>query len=176
MIAAPVIDTPRLILREPRLSDFDAVAAFYADDRSAPVGGPLTRDDAYEAFASGAGQWLLRGYGFWEIEDRATGQTIGRAGIYHPENWPEPELGWMIYAGGQQGRGLAFEAATAARAAAAQHFGITRPISSIEADNLRSIRLAERMGAVADGDWQTPFGPMLRFRHPADGPTAGAVA
>lgn len=164
-LSVPVLETDRLILRGPRLADFDPVAAFYAGPRSAPVGGPLSRSDAWEAFASGAGQWLLRGYGFWEIEDRASGQTIGRAGIYHPDNWPEPELGWMIYGDTHQGRGIAYEAAIAARNGAAKHFGLTRPMSSIEAGNTRSIRLAERMGAVPDGEWKTPYGPMLRYRH-----------
>ena len=38
-------------------------------------------------------------------------------------------------------------------------------MSSIESSNHRSIQLAERMGAVRDGMWNTPYGPMLRFRH-----------
>ncbi|MDO5606503.1 MAG: GNAT family N-acetyltransferase [Paracoccus sp. (in: a-proteobacteria)] len=160
----PVIETARLILRAPRLADFQAMADFYATPRARHVGGPMTRDEAWAEFASGAGQWLLRGYGYWEIEDRETGATIGRAGLYHPDNWPEPELSWIIYTDAFEGRGIAHEAAIAARDAAAI-MGITRPMSSIEADNARSIRLAERLGAVADGDWLTPYGPMLRYRH-----------
>ena len=161
----PVVETERLILRAPVLADFEQVATFYAHPRSEPIGGPIDRNEAWSAFAAGAGQWLLRGYGFWEIIDRATNTTIGRAGIYHPDIWPEPELGWMIYADGHEGRGIAYEAAVAARDGAARHFGITRPMSSIEATNTRSIKLAERMGAVRDGEWETPYGPMLRFRH-----------
>lgn len=163
----PVIETERLILRAPRLEDFQTMADFYATERAAPVGGPMTRDEAWSEFASTTGQWLLRGYGYWEIEDRATGATIGRAGIYHPDNWPEPELSWMLYGQTHQGRGIAFEAAIAARDGAARHLGLTGLMSSIEADNTRSIRLAERMGATPDGAWETPFGPMLRFRHGA---------
>lgn len=163
--SVPVLETERLVLRGPAIGDFDAVAAFYADPRSQPVGGCLNRVEAWTRFTSGAGQWLLRGYGFWEIEDRATGRNVGRAGIYHPDGWPEPELGWMIYAGTDEGRGLAREAATAAREGAALHFGMSRVMSSIEASNHRSIQLAERMGAVRDGMWNTPYGPMLRFRH-----------
>ncbi|MBK4216625.1 GNAT family N-acetyltransferase [Paracoccus caeni] len=162
---APVLETERLILRAPILSDFDNFAAFYADPHSEAIGGPINRQDAWSAFASAAGTWLLRGYGFWEIIDRHSGTNIGRAGIYHPDFWPEPELGWMLYDNSHQGKGIAFEAAIAARDGAAHHFGITRPISSITATNIRSIRLAERMGAIADGEWQTPYGPMLRFRH-----------
>lgn len=164
-MSIPVIETERLTLRGPQLADFEPMAAFYASPRATPVGGPMSRDQAWAEFAAGAGQWLLRGYGFWEIQDRATGQTIGRAGIYHPDNWPEPELGWMIYDAGFEGRGIAHEAALAARDGAARLFGITRPISSIEDGNTASIRLAERLGATPDGAWETPYGPMLRFRH-----------
>lgn len=163
----PVIETERLILRGPRLDDFQAMADFYARPRAAPVGGPMTRDEAWSEFASTTGQWVLRGSGYWEIQERATGETIGRSGIYHPDNWPEPELSWMLYGETQQGRGIAFEAATAARDGAARHLGLTGLMSSIAADNIRSLRLAERMGAVPDGEWETPYGPMLRFRHGA---------
>lgn len=162
---APVLRTARLLLRAPLLSDFDAFAAFYASPRSETIGGPFDRKEAWRDFASSAGQWLLRGYGFWEITLRDSGENIGRAGIYHPDDWPEPELGWMLYGSGTEGQGLALEAAIAARDGAARHFGIRAPISSIVAENARSIRLAERMGAPADGEWQTPYGPMLRFRH-----------
>lgn len=163
--AIPVLETDRLILRGPRLADFDVMAAFYATPRAQPVGGPMTRDEAWAEFASTAGQWLLRGYGYWEIEDRVSGETIGRAGIYHPDNWPEPELSWMLYGTAHQGRGIAFEAAVAARDGAARHFGLNRPMSSVEATNTRSLALAARLGAVPDGSWETPYGPMLRFRH-----------
>lgn len=162
---APVLKTARLLLRPPQLSDFKAFADFHASPRSASIGGPLNRNDAYGDFSSAAGQWLLKGYGFWEIIDRETGANIGRAGIYHPDFWPEPELGWMLYGDGHEGRGIAQEAALAARDGAAFHFGITAPMSSIEASNTRSIRLAERIGARPDGEWETPYGPMLRFRH-----------
>ena len=71
----------------------------------------------------------------------------------------------MLYGNGHEGRGIAQEAAIAARDGAARNFGITAPMSSIEARNTRSIALAERMGADRDGEWETPYGPMLRFRH-----------
>lgn len=164
----PVLETGRLLLRAPELSDFDAFASFYTSERSGTIGGPVSRDDAWTDFSSSAGQWLLRGYGFWEIIERDSGANIGRAGIFHPDFWPEPELGWILYGNSHEGRGFAIEAASAARTGAAHHFGITRPISSIEATNTRSIRLAQRMGAVPDGEWETPYGPMLRFRHNAE--------
>jgi hypothetical protein len=43
-----------------------------------------------------AGIWTIRGYGLWAVELRATGELIGRAGVWFPEGWPEIEAGWMI--------------------------------------------------------------------------------
>lgn len=165
MTQIPTLTTARLTLRAPRLDDFDTVVAFFATDRSRWVGGPVTdADRIWPNFLAHAGQWLLRGYGFWMAEDRDTGALIGRAGIYHPLNWPEPELSWVLFDAGAEGRGLAMEMALAARDGAAA-LGVRAPISSVEAENTRSIRLAERLGAQSEGEWQTPYGPMLKFRH-----------
>ena len=59
------------------------------------------------------GQWSLRGYGLFAVEP-ADGRFAGWAGILHPVDWPEPELGYSL---GQPflGQGLATEAARAAR-------------------------------------------------------------
>lgn len=165
MIAAiPVLQTERLTLRGPELGDFDTVARFVESPRSAWVGGPLPRDTVWTGFAANAGQWLLRGYGFWQVTLTATGTIIGRAGIYHPDNWPEPELSWSLYDATSEGQGFAQEMARAALEGAAA-LGIRRPISSIAPDNHRSIRLAERLGATPEGEWQSPYGPMLKYRH-----------
>ena len=39
--ATPVLETPRLILRAPRLADFDGFAAYQASDRARFTGGPV---------------------------------------------------------------------------------------------------------------------------------------
>ena len=47
-----------------------------------------------------AGIWTLRGYGHWA--DRGEGDrasSIGRAGVWFPEGWPEIEAGWVDRAG-----------------------------------------------------------------------------
>lgn len=160
----PNLTTPRLTLRGPILADFPVIADFFQTDRSQWIGGPLDRAAVWGGFCASAGQWLLRGYGFWQAVLTDTGTLIGRAGIYHPENWPEPELSWSIYSPEAEGKGLAFEMAQAALQGAAD-LGLRNPISSIDAGNMRSIRLAERMGAHHEGDWQSPYGPMLTYRH-----------
>ena len=92
----PVIETERLRLRAPALPDFEHWAAFFASPRSAHERGPMGRRDAWRTWAGDAAGWLLRGYGPWGVEDRATGTYLGEVGIYQPESYPEPELGWFV--------------------------------------------------------------------------------
>ncbi|MBK0400722.1 GNAT family N-acetyltransferase [Limibaculum sp. M0105] len=167
MTAIPVITTERLRLRAPRVEDFEPYAAFYASDRSVYQSGPLDRIRAWRDFASCAGLWAIRGYGAWAIEDRETGDYLGEVGLYHPINYAEPELGWMVVPRAE-GRGVAFEASLAARNWAWQARGLGPLISYIDHGNDRSIRLAERLGAVLDRTAPLPQGedPCLAFRHP----------
>lgn len=159
----PVLDTPRLTLRGWQLADFAPFAALYASERSSLIGGPVDRDKAWRTMAMLAGEWLLRGYGMWALTLK-DGTWIGHAGFFHPDNYDEPELGWVL-AAGAEGRGLAAEAALAARAWGRAH-GIARPISNIDAGNARSIRLAERLGAVREATKSEGANSWYVYRHP----------
>ena len=96
----PVLETERLILREGRESDFEVLVAFYADEEaSKPGGGPLTRAEAWGRVAFNRGHWALRGYGNWALEEKATGDYAGWAGLWFPEGFPEREVGWGLIQG-----------------------------------------------------------------------------
>ena len=147
----PVLSTERLVLRgfEPR--DFDAFADFWADaDASAHVGGPADRFGAWTRLTSIVGHWTLRGYGLWALEEKATGDHIGYAGLWNPETWPEPEVGWVVYPRYQR-RGFAREAAEAALDFAARTLGWSTAISLTLEKNTASRRLAESLGATLEG-------------------------
>lgn len=166
-IAVPVLRTARLLLREPRLRDLDAVAGFMASPRAAFVGGPMTRFESWRNLLMVCGHWVLRGYGYWTIEEAATGRLVGRVGIHnHEEKWPGPELGWQVFQG-FEGRGYAQEAALAARAQAAR-MGLGPLISLVAPGNLRSRRLAERMGARVEREIELLGKQVLLYRHPAE--------
>lgn len=166
----PTLTTERLTLRAPRLEDFGPYAAFFASDRSRYEDGPRDRGAAWKEFASCTGQWMLKGYGALSVEERATESYVGEIGIFHPANYPEPELGWMVVAEAE-GRGIAFEAASALRVWAYAARGLEVLVSYIDRDNARSVRLAQRLGAVLDPDAAHPDNdPCLVFRHP--GPEA----
>lgn len=176
MSAIPTIETERLSLEPPNAEALRAHVAFYASPRSAFVSGPLTRELAWRAYAGEIGHWALRGFGRWAVRERASGAWVGHVGCWSPEGWPEPEIGWMAYEGGE-GRGLIREAAEAARSWAYAHAGWTTAISLIAPDNDRSIALAERLGAWRDGDFaHERFGRMGVWRHPGPADASRAAA
>lgn len=163
----PTIETERLILRAPTLADFEAYADFYASDRSVWEDGPLDRAPAWRDFASSVALWHFRGYGSFAIEDRATGRYVGETGIFQPAHYPLPELGWMVVPEAE-GRGIAYEAALAARDWAWRARGLDRLVNYIDPGNVRSIRLAERLGAVQVHDLPGPEGEeCVIYRHPS---------
>ena len=141
------LTTDRLILRPLREEDIGAYAAMCADPEVMRYlgQGVLARDDAWRQMSMFAGHWLLRGFGTWALEERGTGQFVGRAGLHYPEGWPDREVGWALVRA-HWGRGLAFEAAQAALEQAFNVHGWNRAISLIDPANARSIRLAERLG------------------------------
>jgi len=143
------IETERLILREidPE-RDFEAWARSMADPETVRyIGGKvLDRAQAWRHMASLIGHWQIRGYGFFSVETKASGEWVGRVGPWYPEGWPEPEVGWTI-AREQWGKGYATEAGKAAVAFAFRELGWHRVIHVILTGNERSVAVAERLGS-----------------------------
>ena len=147
----PVLKTERLILRGPRIEDFDAFAAMGEGPRGQFYGRPKTRDDAWANFMQLTGTWALRGHGAWTVTDRTDGAILGFVQIGAEPGDMEPELGWIV-SYDAEGHGLAFEAAQAVRAQGFGPFALAKMVSSLDARNSRSQALAQRLGAKRDTD------------------------
>ena len=166
---APQLRTDRLLLRPHCVEDFGRLAAAYETPRSKHIGGPLTRAEAWRGFASDVGSWALLGFGAWAIELRQDGSYLGQLGLNHPADFPEREIGWLLWEE-FEGHGYAFEAAMRARDFAYGELGWSTIVSYIDPDNVRSIGLAERMGAAVDPNAPTPNNEgCLVYRHPSPG-------
>ncbi len=141
------------MLRGPRDGDLDAWAAIHADLEVVRWIGrdrPLAREEAWRELAYLVGHWGLRGFGQWVLEDRDTGELVGRAGLYFPDGWPGLEVGWTL-ARPRWGQGFATEAGRASLDWAFSELDADRVISLIAPDNHRSRRVAERLGATREG-------------------------
>lgn len=166
-ITIPTLETERLRLRAPEFRDFESFAAFRASPRAVHVGGPHDRDQAFNQLCALIGHWQLRGYGRWIVADRETDEALGTTGPYYPEGWYAPEIAWSVF-DRAEGRGIAYEAAQAARAYAYDVLGWTTVVSLVTPENTRSAALAQRMGCVRDGTFEhESIGPLHIWRHPS---------
>lgn len=163
--SVPEIETERLRLRLPRASDLDAHAAFRASDKARYLGGPHDRANAWTHLATEIGAWQLNGHGRWIVADRESDEPLGFVGIHDNPEWPEPEIGWVVYLG-HEGRGIAYEAACATRSFAYETLNWTRIVSLVDDANTRSVALARRMQCVDEGLYDHPrHGPLRIWRH-----------
>ena len=105
------IESERLYFRQWRESDFDIFADYYADEELARyVGGTKTREEAWRKMASMIGHWHLKGFGYWAVDEKGTGDLVGCVGLWKSQGWPEMELGYWIMPN-KQGFRYATEAA-----------------------------------------------------------------
>ena len=170
LTGTPVLTTERLILRAPQASDFGPWLDFMRSDRAQFVRPPVLDDGVlWRAFGHVVGHWVMRGYGQFVITDRVSGAVLGAAGPWHPAGWPEAELGWTLWSEAAEGRGIAREAVTAARAHAYGVLGWPTAVSYIDPANTRSQALARRLGCHPDPQAARPGEDVAVWRHPAPG-------
>jgi RimJ/RimL family protein N-acetyltransferase len=160
MDASSLIETERLVLRKPHREDAADLALAYADPETVRFIGD-GRTATLAEVEEGIEEWLRRwdswGMSLFSIERREDGCVVGRAGFlrWDPETWEvggdEVELGWLL-AREHWGRGYATEAALALRDWAFKDRDLTRLISLIQHENVRSIRVAERLGERHERD------------------------
>lgn len=149
----PTIETERLILREHRLSDFEDYCEMWRDpDVVRFLGGaPLSREEAWQRLLRHAGVWHYMGFGFFAIEEKSTGHFMGEAGFHEMRRDIEPRIEGTLEAGwglvpSAQGWGYATEAMTGLFGWADTAFPDLTRTCVIHADNLSSMRVAQRFG------------------------------
>lgn len=165
----PVLVTARLRLRVPQARDLAPLTAFWSSERSRLMAGPQSPAMTRESFDDLMDQWRRFGFGLFHVTHADSDAAVGAIGPWFPASHPEPELGWSLWRAEDEGRGLAFEAAVAARDwfFAATHWPTA--VSHTDPDNHRSHRLCERLGAVVDPLARHSYGdqPTRTYRHVA---------
>ena len=144
------IHTPRLLLRPFCDTDIEPYAAMCGDPEVMRYLGDravLSKEDAWRQMAMLVGHWSLRGFGSWAVEERATGNFVGRVGLHYPDGWPDREVNWA-FARQYWGKDFGFEAAQAALALPSTRFTGSGPrVLSIQRI---SVRFASRNAWVSD--------------------------
>ena len=163
-------------MRKPRLEDADDLLEYVGDPEVMRWIGGETGDLA--ATVATIERWLARwdenGIGTFSVEHK--GHVVGRVGflIWDGNDWqissyaravePVTELGWTI-ARRHWGNGFATEAAQALRPWGYEH-GVESLISLINPANVRSIRVAEKLDAIATDTVEVGGSPAVIWRHP----------
>jgi RimJ/RimL family protein N-acetyltransferase len=146
----PTLETERLILRAWRQSDAAPFIEMSADEELMRyVGGAMDPTAGWRRMAAYAGSFLLKGYGTFALEDKASGELVGYSGVFDPVGWPEREINWGLRSP-YLGRGYVTEAATRVRDHVYDDLGFTTIASCIDQENAASIAVAKRLGATLD--------------------------
>ncbi len=147
-VPIPRLETERLLLRGFMLEDVSPLVEMCADPETMKyMGGPRERVFTAQNHASFVGHWVLFGYGMWAVEEKESGEFVGRVGLINFDGWPAIEVGWLI---GRPwwGRGYAPEAAIASARWAFDSLELDSLCSLIHPANDKSVRVAEKLGEV----------------------------
>ncbi|GAA0869002.1 GNAT family N-acetyltransferase [Brevundimonas basaltis] len=144
--------TERLTLTPVAASDYDDLRAMWADPEVIRYifPDPLTGEDVWFRLLRDIGHWEVLGHGNWTLRLKDTGEHVGSVGVldFHRVLEPAldaPELGWGLRSA-FQGKGLAFEALSAALAWCDDALNAPRTVCMIDPANAPSIALAKRAG------------------------------
>ena len=156
-----MIETDRLLLRRPVSRDAEAVAAAMADEevmRFIGLGTTSTFEESRAHVEWMQRAWAADGFGAFVVVRTSDGATLGHVGLFawDPTSWrpgirreigddAEIELGWML-SREAWGLGYASEAAAAVRDWALGELRPRRLISLIHPENIRSARVATKIG------------------------------
>ncbi len=153
MPPAPIIETPRLRLRELHEGDAAFILALLNDpDFLRHIGdrGVHDHDDALRYIATGPrASYASHGWGLWAVERREDGALIGMCGLVRREVLPGPDLGYA-YLPAWRGRGYALEAAAATLDFAFARAGLDRVLAIVTPANTGSVRLLEKLGMLRE--------------------------
>lgn len=144
----PILETPRLALREMTRDDLDFVAAMLADPEVMRYYAKrYSRDEAAAWVDRQLDRYRGHGRGLWLAVDRMSGEPVGQVGLIAPryETVPEDEIGYLIHRPYWR-RGLASEAASGVRDYAFETLGQSRVVSLIRAENVPSQGVALKIG------------------------------
>ncbi|MBA4805004.1 MAG: GNAT family N-acetyltransferase [Brevundimonas sp.] len=165
-ITTTTLITERLTLTPAQVSDLDDLVELWGDPAFATAIFPaaLTAEDVWFRLLRDIGHWEALGYGNWSIRETATGDYVGSVGVLDYRRlldppFDAPELGWGV-APRFQGRGLAFEALSAALAWCDETLNAPRTVCMISPDNAPSLALAARAGYAPYAETTYKGGPV----------------
>jgi RimJ/RimL family protein N-acetyltransferase len=172
----PILETERLRLRAHQAADLAPLLAMWQQPQFYQyiTGQPAAEDEVWPRLLRDTGLWAVCGFGYWAIEEKATGTYVGTVGFADfrraiaAELGQCPEVGWSL-APRAQGQGYATEALAAALTWGDAHLPQPRTVCLIHVDNQPSLRLAARLGYQEFGRTVFKTQPVVLLERQAPG-------
>lgn len=155
-LAWDIAETQRLKIREITVNDVARLYELYCDESITRYMEPLFEDPQQELAYTKEyikNVYGFYGYGMWVIEEKKSGQVIGRAGLEYKEGFEGLELGFMLGVNYQH-KGYAYEACRAVLDYGVHVLEQSCYYAIVHEDNIPSRRLCERLGFVLSGKAQ----------------------
>jgi ribosomal-protein-alanine N-acetyltransferase len=159
------IETDRLLLRDLRKDDLDALAALWTDpDVTRYMGGPRDPARIRDMLAEDLPVDPPDPFSLWPVIEKATGQIVGHCGLLEKEIDGRDEVDLTyVFARPAWGRGYATEIATALRDYAFAQLGLAQLVAVIDHENTGSQKVAAKVGMRYEKDSLRSDGVMRRI-------------
>ena len=162
-----ILETKRLTLRHQVLADLDDLWALYCNPKITKYipDAPRSREEAQEEL-----EWHMHGHpkhpelGLWATIHKESGKFIGRCGLlpWTIDGQYDVEVAYTI-AEEYWGQGLGTEAAQAILQYGFEKLNLPRLICLIDAENVASRKVAEKIGMIFEKEAQDEMGPFLLY-------------
>jgi len=159
-----VLETARCRLREMNIDDAEAVYRLnlHPDIFKFTTDPPFQSIDAASDFLKNYDAYAKTGYGRWAVELKSTGEFIGWCGLkFHPDE-NEVDVGYRFLPE-FWGQGYAVETAHACCKWGFKTKGLKRIVARVHKENIRSIRVSEKMNMIYEKDLMYDGVPWMNY-------------
>lgn len=158
------LETERLFLRQWQQSDYLPFAQLNADPMVMEYFPSILSASESNAMADKCTALIAeKGWGFWALELKSSGQFIGFTGLHTPMTElpfaPCVEIGWRL-AYEFWGRGYVTEAAKAALEVAFEHLKLNEVVAFTAVQNQKSQAVMKRLAMEYRGEFDHPILPI----------------
>jgi ribosomal-protein-alanine N-acetyltransferase len=159
------IETDRLIIKSNQEVDLEALAALWADPNvTCYMGGPRNYEEILRILREDAQVNPQPAFDLWPVIEKETGHIIGTGGILDKDidGSNQYEIIYVL-AKSAWGKGFATELASSLKDYAFNELGLKRVTALIDPDNLKSERVATKIGLKHEKDTVRPNGKNMRL-------------
>lgn len=151
-----VFETDRLVIREMCPDDVEAIYKIYEGNDLRYTENLFEDIDKEREYIKDYQEYIYNFYdfGIWLFEEKSTGDIIGRGGVeqkIYEDGTEAIELGYIVRKDKQK-QGYAYEGLRAILTYIKEHFDIKSVRVSIHKDNVSSVELAKKLGAVFEDE------------------------